>query len=137
MTESVTPLVRLWRRLQQTLASMLIPALAILTALIVAAGAVALSGANVLEGYWGLWDGAFGSKNALIETTVRTTPYIFAGLALTVAFRGGLFNIGVEGQFFVGSILAAWIGYAFKLPAGLHLIVALLVGTLGGGLWGA
>jgi len=125
------------RDLQRALGNMVIPILAIFTSLIVVAGVIALSGANPLEGFLGLWDGAFGNTNAIINTVVKTTPYIFAGLALTIAFRGGMFNIGVEGQFFVGSIMAAWLGYAIQLPPGIHLIVALLGGALGGGLWGA
>lgn len=137
MTESVSAMSRLGRDLQRTLGNLLIPTLAIFTSLIVVAGVIALSGANPLEGYLGLWDGAFGDSSAVIETVVKTTPYIFAGLALTIAFRGGMFNIGAEGQFFVGSIVAAWIGYALQLPPGIHLVVSLLGGALGGGLWGA
>ena len=137
MTESASPLERLNQGLQHTLASGLIPTLAIFTSLIVTAGVVALSGANPIRGYLGLWDGAFGDIDSIVNTVVKTTPYIFAGLALTVAFRGGMFNIGAEGQFFVGSIVAAWIGYALQLPSGIHLVAALLGGAIGGGLWGA
>lgn len=137
MIESVSPISHLGRDLQRVLGNMVIPILAILTSLIVVAGVIALSGANPLRGFLGLWDGAFGNTNAMFNTAVKTTPYIFAGLALTIAFRGGMFNIGVEGQFFVGSIMAAWIGYAWQLPSGVHLVVALLGGAVGGGLWGA
>lgn len=136
MAESVTPLARLSHSLQRTLASGLIPTLAIFTSLIVTAGVVALSGANPIQGYVGLWDGAFGDADAIINTVVKTTPYIFAGLALTIAFRGGMFNIGAEGQFFVGSILAAWIGYSFHLPAVIHMPLCILGGALGGATWG-
>jgi len=137
MAESVSPPDRLSSRLQHTLANGIIPTLAILTSLIVTAGVVALSGANPIRGYLGLWDGAFGDIDAIINTVVKTTPYVFAGLALTVAFRGGMFNIGAEGQFFVGSIVAAWIGYALHLPPAIHLVAALLGGAVGGGVWGA
>lgn len=136
MTESVTSLDRLGRELQRTLASGLIPALAILTSLVVTAAVIILTGANPIKGYLGLLDGAFGDADALINTVVKTTPYIFAGLALTVAFRGGMFNIGAEGQFFVGSIIAAGIGYMVQLPAVLHLPFCILGGALGGAIWG-
>ncbi|MBN1430246.1 MAG: ABC transporter permease [Anaerolineae bacterium] len=137
MTTSVSPLSRLGHNLRQTLGNILIPILAILTSLVVVAGVIALSGANPLEGFMGLWDGAFGDGDAVANTIIKTTPYIFAGLALTIAFRGGMFNIGVEGQFFVGSIIATLIGYALRLPPVIHLIVAILGGAIGGGLWGA
>jgi len=53
---------------------------------------------------------------------------IFGGLAVSVAFRGGLFNIGARGTLLVGAILAAYVSFAWHLPAGLHVIVAILAG---------
>ncbi len=71
------------------------------------------------------------------ESLVAATPYIFGGLAVALGFRAGLFNIGAEGQIFVGAIFAAFVGYSFKgLPAILHVPMAFLAGALGGGLWG-
>jgi simple sugar transport system permease protein len=71
-----------------------------------------------------------------LESLVSATPYIFAGLAVAVGFRCGLFNIGVEGQLFVGAIFSVWVGYTFKgLPAIIHLPLALGAGALGGALW--
>jgi ABC-type uncharacterized transport system permease subunit len=71
-----------------------------------------------------------------LESLVSATPYIFAGLAVAVGFRCGLFNIGVEGQLFIGAIFAVWVGYTFKgLPAIIHLPLALAAGALGGALW--
>ncbi|MCC7357859.1 MAG: ABC transporter permease [Anaerolineales bacterium] len=72
----------------------------------------------------------------MLESLVAATPYIFAGLAVAVGFRCGLFNIGVEGQLFVGAIFSVWVGYTFKgLPLIIHLPLALLAGALGGALW--
>jgi len=72
----------------------------------------------------------------MLESLVAATPYIFAGLAVAVGFRCGLFNIGVEGQLFIGAIFAVWVGYTFKgLPLIIHLPLALLAGALGGALW--
>jgi len=72
------------------------------------------------------------------ESLVISTPYIFAGLAVSLGFRGGLFNIGAEGQLFVGGLASVYVGYAFKgLPWFLHLPLAMLAGILAGALWGA
>ena len=65
----------------------------------------------VLDGYAGLFQGAFGSPKAIAGTLVRATPLIFAGLAVALAFRCGLFNIGVEGQLALGALVAAGVGF--------------------------
>lgn len=71
------------------------------------------------------------------ESLVQSTPYIFGGLAVAVGFRAGLFNIGVEGQIFIGALAGTWAGYYFKgLPAIIHVPLALTCGALGGALWG-
>ncbi len=74
---------------------------------------------------------------ALTESLTASSPYILAGLGVAVGFKCGLFNIGVEGQFLMGSLAAAWVGYTFHLPWYLHLPLALLGGIVGGGLWAA
>jgi simple sugar transport system permease protein len=72
------------------------------------------------------------------ESLMLTTPYIFAGLAVALGFRGGLFNIGAEGQIFVGGLAAAFVGYSFKgLPWIIHLPLALGAAILAGAVWGA
>jgi simple sugar transport system permease protein len=69
---------------------------------------------------------------------VAATPYIFTGLAVAVGFKGGLFNIGVEGQLYAGAIAATFVGYAVTgVPFFIHLPLALIVGFLGGAFWGA
>lgn len=75
--------------------------------------------------------------NPFFESLVVSTPYIFAGLAVALGFRVGLFNIGAEGQLFIGAAttVAAAI-YLEGLPAIIHIPVSLLAGFLGGGLWG-
>lgn len=75
--------------------------------------------------------------NPFLESLVASTPYIFGGLAVALGFRAGVFNIGVEGQIFVGAIFAAFAGYSIKgVPAVIHIPLALLAGALGGFLWG-
>lgn len=75
--------------------------------------------------------------NPILESLVAATPYIFGGLGVALGFQSGLFNIGAEGQIFVGAIVAAYAGYAITgLPWIIHLPLALLAGALGGALWG-
>ena len=75
--------------------------------------------------------------NPFLESLVQTTPYIFAGLAVALAFRSGLFNIGVEGQLFIGAACATYVGYAVTgLPGYIHMPLAFLAGALGGAIWG-
>ncbi len=72
----------------------------------------------------------------LTETLTNSVPLIFAGLGVAVSFRAGLFNIGAQGQVVLGAIFGAWVGFAWNLPVGLHLIVAVVGAALGGALWG-
>lgn len=115
----------------------------------------------VRDAYIALFEGAFGSPAQIVrafntwgstgdtrplldafrplsESLVVTTPYIFAGLAVALGFRGGLFNIGAEGQLFVAGLASVYVGYSVKgLPAIIHLPLAILVGVIAGALWGA
>lgn len=117
--------------------ALLLPALAILTALLVGAVIMLLSGDNPLAAYIGLFQGAFGSLDALSRTIRVATPFIFTGLSVAYAFKGGLFNIGASGQFMTGTLFAVTIGVNFEgLPAIIHLPLALLAGVLGGAIWG-
>jgi simple sugar transport system permease protein len=72
----------------------------------------------------------------LSETIVAATPLIFTGLAVSLAFRAGMFNIGAEGQLFVGGIVAGYVGFAWNLPVWIHLPLAILAGFVGGAAWG-
>lgn len=77
-----------------------------------------------------------GSKG-VGDLLLRATPIILTGLSLVVAFKTGLFNIGTPGQMIVGAFVAVYIGVLWTLPAPLHWIVALLLGTLAGAVWGS
>ncbi|MCJ7626073.1 MAG: ABC transporter permease [Anaerolineaceae bacterium] len=75
--------------------------------------------------------------NPFFESLVQSTPYIFAGLAVALGFRTGLFNIGAEGQIFVGAITAVTAAVFIKgVPAIIHVPLSMLAGALGGALWG-
>lgn len=109
----------------------------------------------ITTAYGALWQGSIGSFSQITaalasgdskaiaqaffpitDSLVTSTPYIFAGLAVAVGFRAGLFNIGVEGQLYIGAITAVWAGIALKgLPAIIHIPLALLAGAAGGALW--
>lgn len=131
---------RLFRSVANTT---LVPLLAVLTAMIVGGLVIWAAGGNPFAAYKGLLQGAFGTTKAWSETAIWATPYIFAGLAVALAFRGGLFNIGAEGQLAFGTVAAAWVGYAlprtlgFSLPPILHVPLAIAAGILMGGLWAA
>lgn len=73
----------------------------------------------------------------ITETLRYATPLIFAGLAVALGFRGGLFNIGAEGQYFIAGLTTVFVGYALTgVPWFIHAPLALLAGILGGAVWG-
>jgi len=124
-----------WAR---ALADLAVPVLSVFTALAIGAIIIWASKANVILAYKGLLQGAFGNLRNLSETLVIATPYILSGLAVTLGFRCGLFNIGVEGQFYMGALASVFVGYSIKgLPIYVHLPLALAAGAVGGALWGA
>jgi ABC-type uncharacterized transport system permease subunit len=139
-TQSGSPAQGFWK---SAFDAMLIPFLAILTAVILGGLIIALVRGNPFLAYYGLIQGSFGSTRALSETAVWATPYIFAGLAVALAFKGGLFNIGAEGQLALGATFSALIGYAlpgwlgFDIPAIIHLPLAVIVGMAMGAFWAA
>lgn len=81
--------------------------------------------------------GAFGSPSSLAMTLELTGVLVLVGLAFLVPFRGGLFNIGAEGQLYVGGLVAALVGIYLAVPGGIHPVVALLAGALAGAGWAA
>jgi simple sugar transport system permease protein len=90
----------------------------------------------VVDSYWALIKGSVGSWNAITATLERAAPLICAGLSVTLAFRAGLFNIGAQGQLIAGGVCAAYVGFHYDMPAGVHVVVALMAGLFGGAVWG-
>jgi len=117
---------------------LLIPVTAVVGALAVGAIMLLALGANPIEGYWAMLEGAFGSTNALIETALKATPLLLVGVGITIAFRANVINIGGEGQIISGAIFST--GAILLLPdtSGFILVpVVILAGLLGGAVWGA
>src|SRR5207302_5587229 len=122
----------------RTVYALVVPLLAVFTALVLGAAIIALTGGDVGRAYQGLWEGSLGRPRSISDTLVRATPYVFGGLAVALAFKGGLFNIGVEGQITIGSLTSAFVGYSFpEVPFPLHLIIAVAAGFTAGAAWGA
>jgi general nucleoside transport system permease protein len=115
----------------------LIPLFATLAALGVGAVMLLLLGANPVEAYAALLEGAFGSTNAIADTLVKATPLLLVALGICIAFRGGVINIGGEGQLVVGAICGTVVGLSFpNSPGWIIIILALAAGFLGGAVWG-
>lgn len=72
----------------------------------------------------------------ITETLAASVPLLFAGLGIGIGFRAGMFNIGAQGQVILGAIVSAYVGFAFHLPIGLHVTLAVFGGLLGGAIWG-
>ncbi len=115
----------------------LMPVFATLAALGVGMIMLLILRVSPLEAYGALWEGAFGSTNAIAETLVKATPLLLVGLGICIAFRANVINIGGEGQMIIGGILATQVGLTFTdLPGWLVIILAMFAGFLGGAIWG-
>lgn len=118
--------------------NLLVPIGSVVLALLVGSIFILVVGENPLYAYRVLLVESFGSINNIAGTLQRSTPLIFTGLGVAFAFRCGLFNIGAEGQLYVGGMVAAIIGVSFgNLPGLIHLPIAVFAGMLAGGLWAA
>jgi simple sugar transport system permease protein len=111
--------------------------LALVVSLLVSSVFVILADANVIEAFQALFAGAFGSGKALLETLVKATPLILAGLSATIAFRGQIWNIGIEGQVLAGAMAAYWVSANWTALPPLLLFPAILIAAfIAGGVCG-
>lgn len=123
--------------LQRLLRTLGPPVAGALVALLLGAVLIALSGTDPLAAYQAMLKGAFGGKRQLTETALKATPLLLIGLGLTVAFRARVWNIGGEGQFYMGALFGSFIALRFTaLPAAILIPAMLVAGVLGGALWG-
>lgn len=127
----------LGRRAADRFYSLLMPLVAIIAALLVAAVMLILLDASPVDAYKALYDGSFGDTNAIAETLVKATPLIFVGIGICIAFRAGVINIGGEGQMIAGAVAGTAVAIGLEdLPRFLLIALALLAGFLAGALWG-
>jgi len=135
--------------------SLVLPTLAMLTALIIGAIIIAFSDIEILRllfddpgaaagqmvsevsrAYRALFRGSLGSVNSLSESLFAATPLLLAGLSVALGFRAGLFNIGAQGQMLMGGLAATYVGVYVSLPGIIHIPLTLLAGFAGGMIWG-
>jgi simple sugar transport system permease protein len=128
----------------------IVPLLTTLIAFLIGGLVMLVTGADPIETYKAIWKGTglqwifpwttgadrdLAASN-LQQTLIITTPLILTGLAVAFAFRAGLFNIGGNGQYIVGSIAAVWVGSSFAdMPSFLHILLAVLAACLAGAVW--
>ncbi len=113
-----------------------LPVLSVIIALLISGVIIWLAGFNPIEAMSALFKGAFGSGRQIGETLMRSTPLIFTGLSVAYGFRAGLFNIGAEGQLFMGGLVAAWLGIALAgLPMIVNITVMVVAGAAAGAAW--
>ncbi len=115
--------------------SVITSSIALVLAILAGAVLILLSGTNPIEAYGALIKGAFGTPVAFTATLSKSVPLLLSGLAVALAFKCSVFNIGVEGQLMVGAMAAAIAGVYFKMPAFLHIPFVLLSSMIAGMLW--
>src|SRR5437660_561084 len=120
------------------LREILFPLIAVIAAFSVGGIVVLLIGDNPIQTYKLLLGSAFSWPDGIGYTLFNATPLIFTGLAVAVAFRCGLLNIGAEGQLYIAAFVTAWVGITFANLSGWILIpLACVAAILSGALWGA
>ena len=127
------------------------PLLTALIAFFIGGLVVAITGSNPFTTYKAIFEGSglnwllpwISSEDRTLaalnlqQTLILTTPLILTGMAVAYAFRAGLFNIGGQGQYFAGLFIGVWVGSSLEgLPGWLHIVLALVLGTLAGAVWG-
>ena len=135
--------------LKQRAGGIVVPVLTALIAFVIGGLVVLATGHNPISAYNDIFDGSglnwiFHPTTDLInpaaynlsQTLLQTTTLVLCGLAVAFAFRCGMFNIGGQGQYFIGLYVANWVGYSFQGMAPLpHVLLAVGAATLGGALW--
>ncbi|HMR64726.1 MAG TPA: ABC transporter permease [Anaerolineae bacterium] len=112
--------------------------LAVVAAFAVGALFIIILGADPVEAYKAILVGAFGNVNALTETAIKAAPLVITAAGLAIVFRANIWNIGAEGQLFMGGLAAAWVALTFgdQLPPAVIIPLTLIAGFVGGAMWG-
>jgi ABC-type uncharacterized transport system permease subunit len=125
---------------QQLTEAVLIPLLAVISGLAVASLFVLFTGVPPLQAYGELFRSGFScielTRCNLFQTLQLATPLILTGLSTVVAFRSGMFNLGQEGQYLIGAVVAAWLGFAIDLPPVIHAIFVIAASMAAAGAYG-
>ncbi|MFU8890512.1 MAG: ABC transporter permease [Anaerosomatales bacterium] len=123
-------------RLAAVLRELAVPLVSVAIAAIIGSIIMLIAGFDPLAAYAAMFKGAFGGGRQIGETMLRSTPLMFTGLAVAYGFRAGLFNIGAEGQLFMGGLSAAWLGIVLAgMPRPLNIILMLVAGAAIGAAW--
>ena len=110
--------------------------IAIIVGFLIGAVFLLIAGISPAVAYGKLINSIFSKPKYLVWTLTYASPLIFTGLSVAFSFRTGVFNIGAEGQFVVGSIAACVVGIVFHLPAPLHILLCIVAAVAAGALWG-
>lgn len=122
--------------IQSILLKLIQPVFAILIALLLGSLLILLNGTNPLTAYYEMFRGALGNSKAVADSLSRATPLIFTGLSAAFAFKGGILNIGQEGQLYWGALAATWVALTFNvLPSIILIPLCIVAGLVGGALW--
>jgi ABC-type uncharacterized transport system permease subunit len=121
----------------EALVNLAVPIGAVFAGLLLSAGLIISAGVDPIKAYDALIVGAFGDAWSTGNSLGRATPLILAGLGVAFAFKSGVWNVGAEGQIYIGALCATIVGIYIKgLPTFIHLPLSLLAGFVGGALWG-
>lgn len=117
----------------------IVPLVAVIAALAVGAIILLLQDVSPATAYSAMITGAFTNKNGLADTFVKAIPLLLVALGVAIAFRGGVINIGAEGQLIVGALLTTYVGLQLgdRLPGPIVILICLIAGSLMGGIWAA
>ena len=119
-----------WKKLN------LAPLYSFMLALCIGAIIIWASGNSPIKVYSMLIEGAVGSRKGILQTLLQATPLLFCGLAVSFGLKGGVLNLGVEGQLYIGALFSTLAALYIKgLPAPIHIIVCIIAGMVGGMLW--
>ena len=111
--------------------------ISIVIGFVVGAMLLSIAKINPLDAYKQLFNGVFGKPKFMVWCLIYAAPLIFTGLSVAFSFKTGVFNIGAEGQFVVGSLTACVLGILVKAPAIIHVPLCFIGAALAGGIWGA
>jgi len=127
-----------WFTIVRIVGALVVPVGAVIAALSVGAIMLLALGANPIDGYAALFEGAFGGADQLADTAIKAMPLLLVGVGICIAFRAGVINIGGEGQIIMGAILGTSVALAVPdLPRWILGPLVIVAGAVGGGIWGA